>query len=78
MIALAIPRLSLKLGTAGLDEPVVGGAIVFGVSGLTVVYLAFVHEEMDAGIVLKGLGVGLVVMALVALAWPLRPWPTGA
>lgn len=68
----------VELGSAGLDEPVLGGALVFGISGITIVYLAFVHDEMDAGIVLKAVGVGLLLMALVAFLWPLRPWPSGA
>lgn len=77
MTGFQLPGSVLKLGSSGLNEPVFGGMIVFGISGITIVYLAFVHEEMDAGIVLKALGVALVLMALVALFWPLRPWPTG-
>lgn len=68
---------ALKLGSSGLNEPVFGGVIVFGITGMTIVYLAFFHDEMDAGIVLKALGIGLVLMAVVAFLWPLRPWPTG-
>lgn len=78
MIAHWLAAGVLKLGSAGLDEPVLGGVLVFGISGITVVYLAFVHDEMDAGIVLKALGIGLVFMAIVAFLWPHRPWPSGA
>lgn len=77
MTGFQLSGSALKLGSSGLNEPVFGGIIVFGITGITIVYLAFVHEEMDAGIVLKALGLGLVLMALVALLWPLRPWPTG-
>lgn len=70
-----ITALALQLGSAGLDEPIYGGVIIFGITGVIVLYLAFIHEEMDANIQMKVLGILLVALALLSAFWPVRPWP---
>lgn len=67
--------LVLPFGTAGPNEPVYAGTIVFGSVGLVVAYLAFIHEEMDAGVLLKAGSILFFVLAIVATFWPMRPWP---
>lgn len=63
------------LGTAGENQPIYGGTLMFGVVGLGLFYFAFVSKEMESGPVLKGLSIGLLVLAVLAAFWPSRPWP---
>lgn len=65
----------LKIGTAGLNEPVWTGVIVFGFVTLAIGYLAFVRREFGAGIVLKAGTVLLFLLTLLSYFWPSRPWP---
>ncbi|WP_416840415.1 hypothetical protein [Haloferax sp. DFSO52] len=76
MLALSsvVPVL-LQLGTAKANEPIYGGTLVFGAAGLSILYLSFVRDEMDAGIQMKVMGFALLGLALLAAFWPLRPWP---
>lgn len=67
--------VALRLGTAGPNEPVYAGTVVFGGVGLVLTYLAFVHDEMDAGLLLKAGSVIFFVLAVVSAFWPMRPWP---
>lgn len=67
--------VALQLGSAKANEPIYGGALVFGLTGLSVLYLAFVRDEMDAGIQMKVIGIVLLAFALLAAFWPMRPWP---
>jgi hypothetical protein len=64
-----------KLGYSAQNEPIIGGALIFLIAGLSIGYLAFVREEMKAGIVLKVGSVLLLVLAALAIFWPQRPWP---
>ncbi|WP_129116008.1 hypothetical protein [Halegenticoccus tardaugens] len=70
-----VPTVVLRLGYAGQNEPVVGGALVFLIAAVGVLYLSFVRDEMDAGLVMKIGGFLLLGMALLAYFWPMRPWP---
>lgn len=72
---LDIPSIVLRLGYAGKNEPVVGGALVFLVAAIGVLYMSFVRDEMDAGPLMKIGGILLLGMALLAYFWPMRPWP---
>ncbi|MFB6075288.1 MAG: hypothetical protein ABEJ89_09765 [Haloarculaceae archaeon] len=65
----------LKLGAAGANQPIVGGALVFLVAGIGIGYLTFVRDEFEAGIVMKVGTIALFVMAILAYYWPQRPWP---
>lgn len=69
-----IPLL-IELGYAGENQPIIGGALVFLVAGLSIGYLAFVRDEMNAGPVLKVGSVLLLALSVLALFWPQRPWP---
>lgn len=71
----ALLTVALQLGTAKANEPIYGGTLVFGLAGVSVLYLAFVRDEMDAGIQMKVLGIVLVGLAVLAAFWPARPWP---
>jgi hypothetical protein len=64
-----------QLGYSGQNEPIVGGALIFLIAGLSIGYLAFVRNEMNAGIVLKIGSVLLLGLAVLAFFWPQRPWP---
>lgn len=70
-----IPVVVLRLGYAGRNEPVVGGALVFLVAAIGVLYMSFVRDEMDAGPVMKIAGIVLLGLAALAYFWPMRPWP---
>ncbi|SIR76004.1 hypothetical protein SAMN05421858_3674 [Haladaptatus litoreus] len=70
-----IPSIVLRLGYSGKNEPVVGGALVFLVAAIGVLYMSFVRDEMDAGPLMKIGGILLLGMALLAYFWPMRPWP---
>lgn len=63
------------LGAAGQNQPIYGGTVVFGLTGLALFYLAFVSDEMEAGPVLKGMAISLLLLAVLAFTWPSRPWP---
>lgn len=65
----------LKLGEAGLNEPIVGGAIVFFVAGVTLFYMGYLREEMNPGLMLRLGGFIMFAFAILALLWPSRPWP---
>ncbi|WP_101296805.1 hypothetical protein [Halegenticoccus soli] len=67
--------VALKLGYAGENQPIVGGALVFLAAAAGVLYLSFVREEMDAGPALKVGGFLLLALAVLAYFWPMRPWP---
>lgn len=69
-----IPWIVLQLGASGSEEPVIGGLLVFGLAGLSMLYLSFVRTEMDAGPVLKASGFVFLAMALLSFFWPYRPW----
>lgn len=64
-----------SLGYSGHDDPIIGGALIFLVAGLSIGYLAFVRSEMKAGIVLKVGSILLLLFAVLAFFWPQRPWP---
>lgn len=74
MIDHVLVTFALQWGSAGADEPIYGGTIVFGIAGAAVLYLSFVREEMDAGLQLKALGIALVLLAVTSALWPMRPW----
>lgn len=69
-----IPLLT-PLGRAGANEPIYAGTLIFGIVGLTLVYLSFVREEMNPGPVMKVGSILLLVFAVIAFFWPMRPWP---
>jgi|GEM_PF-4883032 len=69
------PFVLQKLGYSAQNEPIIGGALIFLIAGLSIGYLAFVRNEMNAGIVLKVGSVLLLAFAALALFWPQRPWP---
>jgi len=69
------PFVLQKLGYSAQNEPIVGGALIFLIAGLSIGYLAFVRNEMKAGIVLKTGSLLLLALAALALFWPQRPWP---
>lgn len=75
MIGFDALVLFQRLGTSGTNQPIYGGTLVFGVTGLILFYLAFINDEMEAGRVLKGMSIALLAFAILATAWPLRPWP---
>jgi hypothetical protein len=64
-----------QLGYSARNEPILGGALIFLIAGLSISYLAFVRKEMNAGPVLKAGGVLLLALAVLAYYWPQRPWP---
>lgn len=66
---------ALQLGTAKANEPIYGGTLIFGLAGVSILYLAFVRDEMDAGVQMKIIGLVLVGLAVLAAFWPARPWP---
>lgn len=70
-----IMAVVLHLGAAGADEPIYRGTIVFGINGLSVLYLEFIHEEMDTSIQMKVLGIVLLALAILSAFWPARLWP---
>lgn len=74
-IGLVGALIALSIGTAGPNEPVYAGTIVFGGVGLVLAYLAFLHDEMDAGILLKAGTVMFFALSVVSTFWPMRPWP---
>lgn len=65
----------LKFGYAGKNEQIVGGAVVFLIAAAGVLYLSFIHKEMETGLVMKVGGVLLLVLTVLAYFWPMRPWP---
>lgn len=69
------PFVLQKLGYSAQNDPIVGGALIFLIAGLSIGYLAFVRNEMNAGIVLKIGSVLLLALAALAIFWPQRPWP---
>lgn len=77
MTSLALPLMLLAqgLGTTAQNQPIYAGTLVFGVTGLVLFYLSFVNDEMEAGVVLKGMSIGLIALTLLATFWPMRPWP---
>lgn len=72
---LAIQSVLLRLGYAGRNEPVVGGALVFLIAAAGVLYLSYVRDEMETGLVMKVGGFLLLGLAILAFFWPMRPWP---
>lgn len=70
-----VPSLVLRLGYSGQNEPIVGGALIFLIAAISVLYLSFIRDEMDAGIVMKIGGILLLGLAVLAYFWPMRPWP---
>lgn len=70
-----ILSLLLSLGYSGQNEPIVGGALVFLIAAIGVLYLSFVRDEMEAGPMMKIGGILLLLMTLLAYFWPMRPWP---
>ncbi len=75
MINQIILQAILKLGSAGPNSPIYGGALVFALTGLTLFYLSFVSDEFEAGVVLRFMSIALLAFALLAIVWPSRPWP---
>ena len=63
-----------RLGTAGANEPILAGVVVFGLVGVVLTYLSFFHQQMEAGPVLKALSVAMLALAAVSYVWPMRPW----
>ncbi|ADQ68861.1 hypothetical protein C499_07255 [Halogeometricum borinquense DSM 11551] len=74
-MSLELTTVVLKIGYAGQNEPVVGGALTFFVAAVGVLYLSFVRDEMETGPLMKVAGFLLLGMALLAYYWPMRPWP---
>lgn len=64
------------LGRAGENSPIYGGTLVFGFTGVCLFYLAFISDEFESGLVLKAMSIGLLFFAVLAFAWPARPWAT--
>lgn len=71
----ALGFVLLSLGNAGMNEPIMTGVVVFGITGAAIAYLSFVRHEFDAGLVLKAGTVMLFALALLSYYWPSRPWP---
>lgn len=67
--------LVLQIGQSGLDEPILGGFIIFGTAAVALYYLAYVRTEMNAGIILRVAPFVMLLFAVLALIWPWRPWP---
>jgi hypothetical protein len=65
----------LNIGTAGMEEPVLAGTLIFGIVGIALAYLTLVRKEFETGIVLQVGMVLMFVMAILAFFWPSRPWP---
>jgi hypothetical protein len=63
-----------SLGTSGENEPLYGGVIIFVIVGVSMLYLAYIRTEMDAGRIVKIIGFVSLAFALLALSWPMRPW----
>jgi hypothetical protein len=68
----------LRLGAQGHNEPVLGGVIVFGLTGLAILYISIFNEEFAGSIMFRALGVIMLLLAAVSYLWPYRPWPTAA
>ena len=67
--------LVLQLGSSGLNEPIYGGAIIFGAAALSLYYLGYVRTEMHPGIILRVAPFVMLMFAVLSLVWPWRPWP---
>lgn len=70
-----LETLVLQLGTSGLNEPIYGGAVIFGIATLALYYLGYVRTEMNAGIILRAAPLVMLLFTILALIWPWRPWP---
>lgn len=66
----------LQLGESGSDEIIEAGVITFGLVGISLLYLHYFQPEMETGPMLRNLGFGCLILALLSLIWPWRPWPT--
>lgn len=73
--ASAFGVLALQIGQSGLNEPIFGGVIIFGITTLALYYLAYVRTEMNAGIVLRVAPFFMLLLTILAAIWPWRPWP---
>ena len=62
------------LGTAGPNESLWAGVIIFFITGFALFYLSFINNEMDAGPVLKAMSIVLIFFGVLSLFWPIRPW----
>jgi hypothetical protein len=65
----------LQLGSSELNEPIYGGAVIFGIATLALYYLGYVRKEMNAGLILRIAPLFLLILTILSLAWPWRPWP---
>lgn len=76
MIDIAVLTVVLlRIGNAGMDQPVWAGVVIFGVVTVALGYLSFVRQEFDAGIVLKAGTILLFALMVLSYFWPSRPWP---
>ncbi|WP_227379456.1 hypothetical protein [Haladaptatus halobius] len=76
MIGLnAFSTIVLQIGTSEINEPIYGGAIIFGAAALALYYLGYVRTEMNPGIILRIGPFVMLLFTLLALFWPWRPWP---
>lgn len=65
----------LQLGSAGENDIVAAGVIVFGIVGACCLYLYYYQSEMKVGPVVRNIGYACLLLALLSLLWPWRPWP---
>lgn len=67
--------LVLNIGESALNEPILGGFIIFGTAAVALYYFGYVRTEMNAGIILRVAPLVMLLFAVLALIWPWRPWP---
>lgn len=65
----------LQLGSAGENDIVIAGVIVFGLVGACCLYLYYYQSEMKAGTIVRNIGYACLLLAVLSLIWPWRPWP---
>ncbi len=71
----ALAAVAFQLGTSELNEPIYGGAIIFGTITLALYYLGYVRTEMNPGVILRAAPFVTLLLTVLAVAWPFRPWP---
>lgn len=64
-----------KLGESGENDVIVAGVITFGIAGASLLYLYYFQPEMETGSIVRNLGYGFLLLAVLSLIWPWRPWP---
>ena len=68
-------RIPLSLGRSGTNDIITGGVITFFLVGACLLYLYYFTPEMDAGPMVRNMAFALIVLGVIALIWPWRPWP---